>query len=125
LSYKIQEWVKIKKNLSDVFYVDIEEIYPSEAYTIYHDINKAEQYYLSQDTTQYLIKQIEEGNMLNPIEIVPFNGIGYEGFRNKKALEEYIPKYKYVIEDGNHRYFAYKYCGIKKIPVQINLDIKN
>jgi len=101
--------------------VDLDSLCPVEAFTIYADIHQAERYYLQNETTKNLIKVVQAGRLLNPIDVAPFNARNYP-FRSpkqKEMLEPYLDRWKFSIEDGNHRYFAYKACGVKQVPVEV------
>lgn len=118
----LQESRRIK---GEVILADIDSIYPYEANTRFfkstpENVKKAQEFYTNHESTQWMIEQIKSGKKLQPIEV---SVLGESEPREKSINPEtgkpFEDRYKYLIENGNHRYFAYKACGIKKIPVQL------
>ncbi len=99
--------------IGTVIYCDINKLYPEEAITTYGNFEKAKNIYLDTETTQLLIKKIKEGERLTPIEVTPFRELSV---RDKEFADK---KFTYTISDGHHRYFAYLYCGIKNVLIEV------
>lgn len=98
------------------FLVDLDSLCPYEPYTTYPTVRQAEGVFMD-GRTPWLIERIKAGLPIAPIMVQPFHESELDDIRDKEVLALQIPKWKYTIQDGNHRYFAYRTCGIKKVPV--------